>query len=146
MARSTSKDLHSLAGLAAVLASCGGIRDNEIAAFLLAAEDLGFATDDAEAAIGQHLDSIGNDDDAADRLLRTCCEAVPAARRNLAMEMAVHIVLADGELSAGEVFRLTAVRLLLGVPEELLLTLIAREVAMSKDFAVTAADAIDQLA
>lgn len=145
MARPSTKDLKSLSGIGAVLASCGGVRDNEIAAFLLAAEDLGFSPDVAERALAEHLASIGDDDAKADHLLRTSCEALPAAHRSLAMELAVHVVLADGELSAGEVLRLTAVRMLLGVSEELLITLVAREVAMSTGFAVTAADAIDQL-
>ena len=140
-----SKELESFAGIAAALISCGGVDDGEVAAFLLAAEDLGLDLDAAEASLGRHLASIDSSSDAADRLLRDACESLPPARRKLAMELAVHVVLADGELSAGEIWRLTATRVLLGVSEEILLMMVAHEVSKSTDFDVSAARAIDQL-
>ena len=141
----SAKDLDAFAGIAAALAACGGVDDSEIAAFLLAAEDLGFDVDEAEAAIGRHLETIGSNANAADRLLQTCCDAVPSSHRNLAMELAVHVVMADGDLSAGEVWRLTATRVLLGVSEEMLMMMVAHEVSNTDGFVVSAAKAVDQL-
>ncbi len=140
-----AKDLDAFAGIAAALAACGGVDDTEIAAFLLAAEDLGVDVDEAEAAIGRHLGAIESKPDAADRLLQASCDAVPASHRNLAMELAVHIVMADGDLSAGEVWRLTATRVLLGVSEEILMMMVAHEVSNNDGFVVSAAASVDQL-
>ena len=138
--------LDAFAGIAAALASCGGVDDSEVAAFLLAAEDLGCDGAQAEAAIGRHLEALGSGSDAAvDKLLRDSCEAVPSAQRNLAMELAVHVVMADGDLSAVEVWRLTATRVLLGVSEEMLIMMVAHEVSNADGFVVSAAKAVDLL-
>ncbi len=141
----TTKTIEAFAGIGAALAACDGVDQKEIAAFLLAAEDLGIDEEVAEKALDDHLAEIEADPRRVDSLLRDSCEAVPAGHRRVAMELAVHMVMADHELSVVEIWRLTATRILLGVSEETLLMMVANEVANDDAMKVSAVNQLDLL-
>lgn len=141
----TMKTVDAFTGIAAALAACDGVDQNEIAAFLLAAEDLGIDEATADAAMDRRLAEIEAKPKCVDQMLRDSCEAVPASQRRLAMELAVHVVMADHDLSAAEIWRLTATRILLDVSEETLLMMVANEVANDDAMKVSAAAEVNLL-
>jgi hypothetical protein len=133
-----AKTLNALAGIAAALSHVDGITDEgEVAAFVVAAEEMGASEADATDAINAHLEALDGGTKPED-LLAACCRSVGKGHRRLAMQLATQVLLADGELTKSELHRLVATRMLLDASEELLLSLLANEAQSNPEFELAA--------
>lgn len=133
-----AKCLRALAGIAAALSHADGVTDEgEVAAFLVAADELGASETDASDAINAHLESLESGAKPED-LLAASCQSLGKGHRRLAMQLATQVLLADGELTKSELHRLVATRMLLDASEELLLSLLANEAQSNPEFELAA--------
>ena len=132
------KAFDALASICASLIACDGhVDDSEVGGFLLAAEDLGMDMDAAQEVLEARLTELEGGT-TVDQMLASGCSSLPASMRPLALETAVHILLADGEFSATEMVRLASLRQLLDLSEEMLLMLVAREANAAEELEVEA--------
>lgn len=132
------KCLNSLAGIAAALSHADGVTDEgEVAAFLVAAEELGASDSEASEMINAHLEKLESGTKPED-LLAASCQSIGKRHRRLALQLATQVLLADGELTKSELHRLVATRMLLDASEELLLSLLASEAQSNPEFELTA--------
>lgn len=95
----------------------GDVDAAEVAAFELAARDLGVSKADCSALIKGALRDVHAHARNLDGLIMAECRKVPKAQHAGLFEAAAHMVLADGELTDAECLRLAALRAFLGLSE-----------------------------
>ena len=111
--------------IAVLILSDANVDPQEIAAFVVGCEGLGIKTAVAEQALGKSLTEAEQSTNQ-DEFLRRACEPMPKARRETALAIGVSVVMANERLDRCEVDRLIALRLMLGLPEDSLLKLVAQ--------------------
>ena len=118
--------LKQLADIVAVLILADAeVSSQEIAAFVVGCEGLGFKTEVIEKTLGESLEAVEKSSNH-DEFFQKACQSLPAKQRDLALAIGVSVVLADEVLEQSEVDRLIALRLMLGLSEDSLIKFVAQ--------------------
>ena len=128
--------LKQLADIVAVLILADTeVSSQEIAAFVVGCEGLGFKTEVIEKTLWESLQAVEKSSNQ-DEFFQKACQSLPANRRDLALAIGVSVVLADEVLEQSEVDRLIALRLMLGLSEDSLIKFVAQMASVQPNLEV----------